>query len=89
MTHYTRTCTSITQVEEIKKIVDFELGYASGVSVTAKEYKVRSQFIVACSLQLHVYHLGRHQPLEEMVFYYTFIIEHIHNPFPCLCVIIL
>lgn len=28
------------QVEEVRRIVDYELGYASGVSMAAREYKV-------------------------------------------------
>ena len=33
-------CALSLQVEEIIKIVDFELGYASGASMSGRDYKV-------------------------------------------------
>ena len=37
-------CILVSQVEEIRKLVDMELGYAAGASLAAKDYKVRFLF---------------------------------------------
>ena len=41
-THNGDLITPVSQVEDVRKIVDYELGYASGASIAAKEYKVRA-----------------------------------------------